>query len=249
MHAPSGLLDRDGMPVCSCSDCGLQLPPPAVPLAQLLPRRPLRCRSGARAARRARGRPARGPRGRPARRTRGRTARGARGRAARGAGRRPARGTRRRTRCYRRCPLPPPLLLPLLLPLPPPLLLPLPPPLLLPLPLALASSIVPGGPPSGPGPTPTAVSPTSVPAAQAARTPAAARPMRPTGRSQDTLMCNLHRCSRRGRRTQLSGARVYSPLNGMRRGSAPASLSIETPAMRKSVSWENVGFCRFEPSF
>jgi hypothetical protein len=110
-------------------------------------------------------------------------------------------------------------------PLPPPL----PVPLLLPLPLALPSStgVVPTIPPSEP--TPTSSNPTSLPAAQAARTLAAAMPTRPTGRSQDTFMSHLHRCTRRGRRPDFL-VRAYSPLNGMRHTQTPAALSIETRA-------------------
>jgi hypothetical protein len=110
-------------------------------------------------------------------------------------------------------------------PLPPPL----PVPLLLPLPLALPSStgVVPTIPPSEP--TPTSSSPTSLPAAQAARTLAAAMPTKPTGRSQDTFMSHLHRCTRRGRRPDFL-VRAYSPLNGMRHAQTPAALSIETRA-------------------
>jgi hypothetical protein len=112
-------------------------------------------------------------------------------------------------------------------PLPPPL----PVPLLLPLPLALPSSngLLPTIPPSEPMPTPTSSNPTSLPAAQAARTLAAAMPTRPTGRSQDTFMSHLHRCTRRGRRPDFL-ARAYSPLNGMRHTQTPAALSIETRA-------------------
>jgi hypothetical protein len=116
-------------------------------------------------------------------------------------------------------------------PLEEPLLLPLPssPPLLLPLPLALPSStgVVATIPPSGP--TPTSSNPTSLPAAQAARTLAAAMPTKPTGRSQDTFMSHLHRCTRRGRRPDFL-VRAYSPLNGMRHTQTPAALSIETRA-------------------
>jgi hypothetical protein len=113
-------------------------------------------------------------------------------------------------------------------PLEEPLLPPLPVPLLLPLPLALPSSTT--IPPSEL--TPTSVNSTSLPAAQAARTLAAAMPTKPTGRSQDTFMSHLHHCTQEGGRRPDSLARAYSPLNGMRHAQTPAALSIETRAMR-----------------